>query len=159
MWVFFFSKPHRSKCSIRTIFISSDSQPSFSKHNHKRRQKPNSNHRKCHFPKWLNKRWNSMKSAKILTIDYKFETILVLDEKNSLITSKYACMSVRSKRTTSFQAIVRTLNGWLAFDLAYAQCSCFRTLKTFTFRSFKQYWLPMLNAHKPFGVCGWNKVW
>ena len=52
-----------------------------------------------------------MKSTKVYTLDYKLDTILVLDEANSVVSNKYSCLQPKAKRTNYFQAVVKTLNG------------------------------------------------
>ena len=68
----------------------------------------------CKFPKWLNKKWHNLKQTKLFTLDYKLDSLLVVDEKNSIVMNKYTCSHMKSVRKNSFvQAIVKSLNGWL----------------------------------------------
>lgn len=69
-----------------------------------------SNH--CKFPKWLNKKWHNLKQTKLFTLDYKMDSFLVYDDKNSIVLNRYTCSHVKSKKQNHFQAIVKTLNGW-----------------------------------------------
>ena len=75
----------------------------------------NSNHRvtaqTCKFPKWLNKKWHNLKQTKLFTLDYKLDSLLVMDEKNSIIINKYTCSHMKSRKSNHVQAIVKTLNG------------------------------------------------
>jgi hypothetical protein len=66
----------------------------------------------CKFPKWLNKKWHNLKQSKLYTLDYRLDSLLVLDEKSSIIINKYTCAHMRSKKSNHVQAIVKSLNGW-----------------------------------------------
>jgi hypothetical protein len=65
----------------------------------------------CKFPKWLNKKWHNLKQTKLFTLDYKLDSLLVLDEKNSIVINKYTCSHMKSRKSNHVQAIVKTLNG------------------------------------------------
>lgn len=66
----------------------------------------------CKFPKWLNKKWHNLKQTKLFTLDYKLDSLLVFDEKNSIIINKFTCSHMRIKRPNHVQAVVKSLNGW-----------------------------------------------
>ena len=66
----------------------------------------------CKFPRWLNKRWHDLKQTKTYTLDYKMDSLLVVDEKNSVVINQYTCAHMRVKRSTHVQAVVKSLNGW-----------------------------------------------
>jgi len=66
----------------------------------------------CKFPKWLNKKWRNLKQTKLFTLDYKLDSLLVFDEKNSIIINKFTCSHMRIKRANQVQAVVKSLNGW-----------------------------------------------
>jgi hypothetical protein len=73
-----------------------------------RRYKP---HVTCKFPRWLNKKWRDLKKNKLFMLDTRLNSMLIMDEKNSLIINKYTCERMRSKRKSSVQAIVKSLHG------------------------------------------------
>ena len=66
----------------------------------------------CKFPKWLNKHWRNLKQTKLFTLDYRLDSLLVLDEKTSIVINKYTCSQMKSKRSNHVQAVVKSLNGW-----------------------------------------------
>ena len=66
----------------------------------------------CKFPKWLNKRWNSIKQNKILALDHKLNTLIVYDEKKSKILEKHECIQVKSRKQSNYQVIIKSLNEW-----------------------------------------------
>jgi hypothetical protein len=69
----------------------------------------------CKFPRWLNKKWHNLKQTKMFTIDYKLDSLLVLDQKSSVIINKYTCSHMRARKASYVQAIVKTLNGWYEY--------------------------------------------
>ena len=66
----------------------------------------------CKFPRWLNKKWRNLKQTKQFMLDYRLDSLLVSDEKNSVIINRYTCEKMRSRRSKSVQAVVKSLNGW-----------------------------------------------
>ena len=69
-------------------------------------------HHTCKFPKWLNKKWHNLKQSKLFTIDYKQDSLLVYDQKNSIIINKYTCSHMKVRKGNYVQAVVKSLNGW-----------------------------------------------
>lgn len=76
-----------------------------------RRYKSRSRHDLCKFPRWLNKKWRDLKQTKLFMLDARLNSLLIMDEKNSVIINKYSCEKMRSKRISSVQAIVKSLHG------------------------------------------------
>lgn len=66
----------------------------------------------CKFPKWLNKKWHNFKQTKSFSLDYKLDSLMIMDDKNSVIINKYTCSHMKSKKSNHFQAVVKSLNGW-----------------------------------------------
>jgi hypothetical protein len=66
----------------------------------------------CKFPKWLNKKWKNLKQTKLFMLDYRLDSLLVLDNKNSIVINKYTCSKMKVKRSNYVQAVVKSLNGW-----------------------------------------------
>lgn len=93
---------------------SSQSYALFMKNSHASQNlKPNGHiYHTCKFPRWLNKKWHNLKQTKMFTIDYKLDSLLVLDQKSSVIINKYTCSHMRARKLNYVQAIVKTLNGW-----------------------------------------------
>ena len=69
-------------------------------------------HHACKFPRWLNKKWHNLKQTKMFTVDYRLDSLLVLDQKSSVIINKYTCTHMRSRKANHVQAVVKSLNGW-----------------------------------------------
>ena len=44
-------------------------------------------------------------------LDYRLDSMLILDEKNSVVINKYTCEKMHHKRINSVQAIIKSLNG------------------------------------------------
>ncbi|CAF0712059.1 unnamed protein product [Brachionus calyciflorus] len=65
----------------------------------------------CKFPKWLNKKWHNFKQTKSYSLDYKLDSLMINDNKNSIVINKYTCSHMKSRKSNHFQAIVKTLNG------------------------------------------------
>ena len=65
----------------------------------------------CKFPKWLNKNWKNLKQTKSFMLDYRLDSLLVLDEKSSVVINKYTCSKMKIKRSNYVQAVVKSLNG------------------------------------------------
>jgi hypothetical protein len=113
---FTFTKVLGSKYHVAPPSITSDEVV------HKKRRNVNTSvllHRKelnlrlsCKFPKWLNKKWHNLKQTKLFTLEYKLDSLIVLDEKNSIVINKYTCSQMKSKKPNHIQAIVKSLNGW-----------------------------------------------
>jgi hypothetical protein len=66
----------------------------------------------CKFPKWLNKKWQNLKQTKLFSLEYKLDSLLVFDQKNSIVINKYTCSHMKSRKSNYVQAIVKSLNGW-----------------------------------------------
>jgi len=64
------------------------------------------------FPRWLNKKWRNLKQTKLFMLDYHLDSLLILDEKNSVVINKYNCESIKAKTVNLVQAVVKSLNGW-----------------------------------------------
>lgn len=77
-----------------------------------RTQPTNRQQSNCKFPKWLNKKWHNFKQTKSFTLDYKLDSLLVVDDKNSIVINKYTCSHMKSRKSNHVQAIVKSLNGW-----------------------------------------------
>ena len=65
----------------------------------------------CKFPKWLNKKWHNLKQTKLFTLEYKLDSFIVQDEKNSIVINKYTCSQMKIKKHNHIQAVVKSLNG------------------------------------------------
>jgi hypothetical protein len=111
---FTFNKVHGSKYHVAPPSLSIDSTPSSTSN------KPRLTHRSsilksnCKFPKWLNKKWHNLKQSKLFALDYRLDSFLVQDEKNSIIINKYTCVQMKSKKSNHnhyIQTIVKSLNG------------------------------------------------
>lgn len=66
----------------------------------------------CKFPRWLNKKWRNLKQTKQFMLDYRLDSLLVSDEKNSVIINRYTCEKMKSRKSNLVQAVVKSLNGW-----------------------------------------------
>lgn len=69
-------------------------------------------HTGCRFPRWLNKRWHDLKQTKSFSLNYKLDSLLITDDKNSLVINKFACWHLKSRKSNHFQAVVKSLNAW-----------------------------------------------
>lgn len=64
------------------------------------------------FPRWLNKKWRNLKQTKLFMLDYRLDSLMILDEKNSVVINKYTCEHIKAKTLNFVQAVVKSLNGW-----------------------------------------------
>ena len=105
---------HRtSKFRRHSSFNKSETYALLTKNTHSHILKPSGHiYHTCKFPRWLNKKWHNLKQTKMFTIDYKLDSLLVLDQKSSVIINKYTCSHMRARKSNHVQAIVKTLNGW-----------------------------------------------
>ncbi|RNA21621.1 hypothetical protein BpHYR1_038337 [Brachionus plicatilis] len=68
-------------------------------------------HTGCRFPRWLNKKWHDLKQTKSYSLNYRLDSLIITDDKNSLVINKFTCWHLKSRKSNHFQAVVKSLNA------------------------------------------------